>query len=184
MTAKEMQRRNGKAQSLRVIQVDEGNYFVESSDGKIAYKAKLTDDKVYCTCLDYHKNGHNPGFRCKHLLAIMNCLPEGTTETKGFLARRQPRLEERFIKQIEGKDFVLYAGLLDLAHQKGLARMEVEIVQNPTAETALWPSPGRGPSPNSVRRSQTLETLPPPTATARWPSTSYVWPVPEPRPGP
>ena len=56
MTAKEMQRRNGKAQQLRVIQVEEGHYFVESSDGKIAYKAMLTDDKAFCTCLDFHKN--------------------------------------------------------------------------------------------------------------------------------
>jgi hypothetical protein len=137
MTAKELQRRNGRAQHLRVIQVEEGNFFVESSDGRVAYKAKLTDDKALCTCLDYHKNGQDPSFRCKHLLAIMNCLPEGTAETKSFLAKRQPKLEERFIKQIEGKDFVLYAGLLDLAHQKGLARMEVEIVQHPTAENGF-----------------------------------------------
>ncbi len=56
MTAKEMQRRNGKAQQLRVIQVEEGHYFVESSDGKVAYKAMLTDEKTFCTCLDYQKN--------------------------------------------------------------------------------------------------------------------------------
>ncbi len=40
-------------------------------------------------------------------------------------------MDERFIKNIEGKDFVLYAGLLDLAHQKGLAKMQVEILQYP-----------------------------------------------------
>ena len=75
MTAKEMQRRNGKAQQLRVIQVEEGHYFVESSDGKIAYKAMLTDEKTFCTCLDYQKNQPDPDFRCKHLLAIE--LPAG-----------------------------------------------------------------------------------------------------------
>jgi hypothetical protein len=135
MTAKEMQRRNGKAQQLRVIQVDDdGHYFVESSDGKIAYKVMLSDDKAYCTCLDFHKHSQDPDFRCKHLLAIQNCLPTGGAEKQEFLKKRQPRLDERFIKNIEGKDFVLYAGLLDLAHQKGLVKMAVEILQYPTAE--------------------------------------------------
>jgi hypothetical protein len=135
MTAKEMQRRNGKAQQLRVIQVDdEGHYFVESSDGKIAYKAMLTHDKAYCTCLDFHKHSQDPSFRCKHLFAIQNCLPTGGAEKQEFMKKRQPRLDERFIKNIEGKDFVLYAGLLDLAHQKGLIKMAVEILQYPTAE--------------------------------------------------
>ena len=134
MTAKEMQRRNGKAQQLRVIQVEEGHYFVESSDGKVAYKAMLTDEKTYCTCLDYQKNQQDPNFRCKHMMAIEACLPDGSAQQKDFLKRRQPRLDERFIKNIEGKDFVLYAGLLDLAHQKGLASMEVEILQFPSKE--------------------------------------------------
>jgi hypothetical protein len=135
MTAKEMQRRNGKAQQLRVIQVDdEGHYFVESSDGKIAYKAMLTDDRVFCTCLDFNKHSQDPDFRCKHLLAIQNCLPNGGAEKQEFLKKRQPRLDERFIKAIEGRDFVVYAGLLDLAHQKGLAKMAVEILQYPAAE--------------------------------------------------
>jgi hypothetical protein len=129
-----MQRRNGRAQQLRVIQVAEGNYFVESSDGKIAYKAALNGDKAYCTCLDFHKHSNDPDFRCKHLFAIMNCLPEGKAEQKEFLKKRQPKLDERFIKNIEGKDFVLYAGLLDLAHQKGLTRMAVEVLQFPTTD--------------------------------------------------
>jgi hypothetical protein len=134
MTAKEMQSRNGKAQQLRVIEVEEGHYFVESSDGKIAYKAMLTDDRAYCTCQDFQKHSQDPAFRCKHLLAIMNCLPEGKAEKQEFLKKRQPRLDERFIKNIEGKDFVIYAGLLDLAHQKGLIKMAVDIIQNPTPE--------------------------------------------------
>jgi hypothetical protein len=134
MTAKEMQRRNGKAQGLRVIQVDEGNFFVESSDGRVAYKAQLSDNKVSCTCQDYLKHQQDPDFLCKHLLAIVSCLPAGTEQKKEFLAKRQPKLDDRFIKNIEGKDFVLYAGLLDLAHQKGLVTMKVEIIQNPTPE--------------------------------------------------
>ena len=134
MTAKEIQQRNGKAQQLRVIQVEEGHYFVESSDGKIAYKAMLTDEKAYCTCLDFHNHSQDPDFRCKHLLAIMNCLPSGGPEKQDFLKKRQPKLDERFIKNIEGRDFVVYAGLLDLAHQKGLVKMAVEVLQYPTTE--------------------------------------------------
>jgi hypothetical protein len=136
MTAKEMQRRNGKAQQLRVIQVDdEGHFFVESSDGRVAYKAMLTNDRAYCACADFNKNSsQDPSFRCKHLFAIQNCLPTGGAEKQEFLKKRQPRLDERFIKTIEGKEFVTYPGLIDLAHQRGLIRMTVEIVQNPTAE--------------------------------------------------
>jgi hypothetical protein len=132
MTAKEMQRRNGKAQQLKVIRAEDGVFFVESSDGKIAYKAVLSDEKIYCTCLDYQKHQGEPDFLCKHLMAITQCLPHG--QKQAFLSRQQPRLDERFVKNIEGKDFVLYAGLLDLAHQKGLAKMKVEIVQNPGAD--------------------------------------------------
>ena len=90
MTA-EMQRRNGKAQQLRVIKVEEGHYFVESSDGKIAYKVMLTDDQAFCTCLDIHKNSQDPNFRCKHLFAIQNCLPSEGAEKQEFLKKRQPR---------------------------------------------------------------------------------------------
>ena len=69
MTAKEIQQRNGKAQQLRVIQVEEGHYFVESSDGKIAYKAMLNDDKAYCTCLDFHNTARILTF------AVSTCSP-------------------------------------------------------------------------------------------------------------
>jgi hypothetical protein len=70
MTAEEMQQRNGKAQQLRVIEVEAG----------------------------------------------------------------QPSLDDRFIRNIDGRDFVVYAGVLHLAHQKGLIKMAVEILQYPTAE--------------------------------------------------
>ena len=37
MTVKELQKRNDKAQSPRVIQVDETWFYVESEEGKICY---------------------------------------------------------------------------------------------------------------------------------------------------
>ena len=35
MTAQELQKRNERSQKLRVIQVDENSFYVESSEGKI-----------------------------------------------------------------------------------------------------------------------------------------------------
>jgi hypothetical protein len=40
----------------------------------------------------------------------------------------------RFRNSIKGKDFVLYAGVLDLATQKGLLKLEVELLQFPAKE--------------------------------------------------
>lgn len=48
-----------------------------------------------------------------------------------------PVLDERFITTIKGKEFVLYAGLLDLAHQKGLKGIIVEAIQYPTKDNGM-----------------------------------------------
>ena len=45
-----------------------------------------------------------------------------------------PKLDDRFIINIKGKDFVLYAGVLDLATQKGLLKLEVTLLQFPSKE--------------------------------------------------
>jgi predicted nucleic acid-binding Zn finger protein len=135
MTAKELQKRNERAQHLKVLQAEEGNFYVESSEGKILYKVVISDDKEFCSCGDYARNVKvDPNFRCKHLLAVQNCVPNGEVEQAEFLEKRKPKLDDRFITTIQGKEFVIYAGLLDLAHQKGLLKLEVQSIQYPTKE--------------------------------------------------
>jgi hypothetical protein len=43
-------------------------------------------------------------------------------------------LDPRFIKNLKGKDFVLYNGLLDLGHQIGIQSILVEPIQYPTTD--------------------------------------------------
>ena len=136
MTTAELQKRSEKSQNLRVIQVDETWYYVESDEGKICYKVCFVDENQYsCTCGDFARGIKNDqSFTCKHILAVMNCVPNGEQEKAQFLERRKPKLDERFITTIENKDFVLYAGLLDLGHQKGILKIDVEPLQLPTKE--------------------------------------------------
>lgn len=49
----------------------------------------------------------------------------------------KPKLDDRFIKSIKGKEFVLYAGLLDLAHQIGLQSIKVETIQYPKKDNGM-----------------------------------------------
>jgi hypothetical protein len=134
MTLNAMPQQRGKTYNLRVIQMTEGHYFVESSDSRVAYKTRFTAEETSGTCPDFQNHLDDPEYLCKHLLAIVNCLPEGAAAQQEYLQRPKPQLDERFIKHIGGQELVLYAGLLDLAHQKGLVKMKVEILQNPTAE--------------------------------------------------
>ena len=44
------------------------------------------------------------------------------------------RVPEKAIKNLQGKDFVLYWGLLELAHQDGLSATDTQILQFPCSE--------------------------------------------------
>ena len=135
MTAKEIQKRNAKAESLRVLQADDGSFYVESEKGKILYNVILDDEETSCTCGDFAKNSKkDSNFQCKHMLAVLNAIPKREVENARFCEKSVPKLDDRFMTNIKGKDFVLYAGVLDLATQKGLLKLEVDLLQYPTKE--------------------------------------------------
>lgn len=46
-------------------------------------------------------------------------------------------VNEKFIISLQGKSYVTYEGLLDLAHQRKLVSLEVEIIQFPTKENDM-----------------------------------------------
>jgi len=134
MTAREIQKRNNRAAKLKVIQVDEKSFYVESSEGKIMYNVTAYNGVMECTCGDFARNiKTDPTFMCKHILAVVNST-EGDYEKANFLEKKKPRLDERFITEIEGNEFVKYPGLLDLGHQKGILKIAVETIQIPSKE--------------------------------------------------
>lgn len=40
--------------------------------------------------------------------------------------------KKRFVRKLQGKEFILYGGLLELAKEKGIKRLEAEVVQIPS----------------------------------------------------
>lgn len=50
---------------------------------------------------------------------------------------REVNINEKFIISLQGKSFVTYEGLLDLAHQRNLKSLEVEIIQFPSKENNM-----------------------------------------------
>ena len=103
MTAKELQKRGAKAEWLRVLQTEDGSFYAESAEGKILYRVILDDQETSCTCADFTRNSKkDPNFQCKHILSVLNCVPTGDVESAQYLERKKPKLDERWIIEIEG----------------------------------------------------------------------------------
>lgn len=47
------------------------------------------------------------------------------------------KLPAKFIKKIQGKDFVLFEGLLEMAHAEGLKRVETQLLQAPHRDNGM-----------------------------------------------
>ena len=118
-----------------MLQTEDGQFFVESEQGKVLYNVTIHVDGDSCVCGDFSKNSkRDPGFRCKHILAALDSIPTDQVEKGCFLEKRRPRLDERWIIEIDKNQFVKYTGLLDFAHQIGISSIEVEPLQLPTKE--------------------------------------------------
>ena len=72
MTAQEIQKRNGKAQQLRVIQVDNDNFYVESSEGKICYKVVISNEHMSCSCGDFARGILQRGCESERIPGILH----------------------------------------------------------------------------------------------------------------
>ena len=108
---------------LGVFEAEKGLYFVDSSDSKSLYKVlAMNNGDFLCTCPDFEKNSKtDESYHCKHILAVLGTENYGElvlANQKNGNGRQKLKLAEEFIKSIDGKDFVLYSGLLDLAPQK------------------------------------------------------------------
>ena len=130
MPAKQTVDKQAMAHALKAYKISDTQYFVESSKENILYKVTRINGNFICTCGHYSANAKkDEAYRCKHILAALNGNVQNLGRHNG-----KPRLNEQFIINMKGNDFVKYAGLLDLAHQKGIQAMKVKPIQFPTRD--------------------------------------------------
>ena len=138
MTARQLQMRQQDSRGLRVLRTDDGTFCVESAKGKILYLIVFGDNQFSCTCADFIKNiKQDAEFKCKHIIAVENAVEENQIDLLKPIENHVPKLDDRFITNIKGKDFVVYAGLLSMSHEKGIRSLKVEILQYPNKENGM-----------------------------------------------
>ncbi len=138
MTARQLQTRQKDSQGLRVLRTDDGTFCVESAKGKIMYLISFNGEQLSCTCADFVKNiKQDAEFRCKHIIAVENVLEDPNIGLLNPVENHTPKLDDRFITNIKGKDFVVYAGLLSLSHSKGISSLTVDVLRYPCKENGM-----------------------------------------------
>src|SRR5262245_7744695 len=98
------------------------------------YQVFANGTVMKCSCKGYltHKV-------CKHLAALRQYLQQtegGVEDNETGVSRPGTPSLARWIKQIHGRDFIQYEGLLALAHEQGLIELAAEFI-SVTPELAL-----------------------------------------------
>ncbi len=116
----------------------ETEFFITSETGEGEYQMVNFKGVWKCTCKSYlhTKTG------CKHINKLMEYLAvrEGGVEPEdenpfyqeeNMVVPDPPQRSDisRWVKQIHGKDFITYEGLLNLAHEKGLRELGAYFVE-------------------------------------------------------
>ena len=101
----------------------------------IVFSSILKEKYARCTCPDYQIMVKSDGdYKCKHLLAAAEAINNNDTESAAQIKKMKPKLDEKFIINIKGKDFCTYPGLLDVAHKLNLMSLNVELLQYPSKD--------------------------------------------------
>ena len=92
MTIEQIAKRADKSQTLKSYKLKDGTFLVESTDGKILYPVSI-NGTVSCTCADFQRNiKTDSAFRCKHILAAMDCKDSADTVDAAERKRLQSNL--------------------------------------------------------------------------------------------
>jgi hypothetical protein len=89
------------------------------------------DTEIKCTCKAYQTSKRPKA--CKHVGAVQEYLQDTQggrePEEEGGMVVPPPTSGlSRWVKKIHGRDFVLYEGLLAMAHERGLIELSAEFI--------------------------------------------------------